>query len=476
MKTKLTLMYLMLSTLLTAQVTNLPTIFSVNEGVDAFNMFGIVPTSLAYDGTNRVYIRTAEDKVAIYANDFTPVKQFNISATYNVWQRRSASHEVTVTITYGNVSINNTYTGSVQQISYYDETIQDYVYTYEVPSGWTNMDIAQYLSQYGTNVSRIENIENGTLFFFDYDLYEPDGAYNEYYYFLPAIYGKQYPKRGELLQNGFLYEYIINYDVEKTDSYTYGEWVEKEDIETHESVQNNGLGFVNYDNDQLMFSEENGDGLCLTQTLFNEDAQYEYLHFPISGYKASEYYSPNAPTPECNESSCTYTEDATRYYYTYYESFEIKSETGATLQSVSFPNGFQMIETISAEIIKLSDEYYILCTGYMNNNATMLVYKINRSNSGAAVQQVCAPINIGAYPNPAKTDQIITIQLTGENAGKAQTELQITDMQGKTIGRRMIPAGQQQTTVPAKHFAPGMNIINILQNGKSVGTEKVIVK
>ncbi len=42
-----------------------------------------------------------------------------------------------------------------------------------------------------------------------------------------------------------------------------------------------------------------------------------------------------------------------------------------------------------------------------------------------------APIRLGAYPNPAKTDQIITIQLTGENAGKVQTELQVTDMQGK---------------------------------------------
>lgn len=165
-----------------------------------------------------------------------------------------------------------------------------------------------------------------------------------------------------------------------------------------------------------------------------------------------------------------------KYYYSYYEGFEVKSESGTTLQSVTFPNGFEM-EGLSTVIIKLSNEYYILCTGYMNDTPTMLVYKINRPNSGAAVQQIGTPINIvGAYPNPAYTDQTITIQLTGENAGKAQTEIQITDMHGKTIDRRMIPAGQQQTTVPAKHFAPGMNIINILQNGKSVGTEKVIVK
>lgn len=272
-------MCLTLSIMLTAQVTNLPTILNGNGGAEdyMFNMFGIVPTSLAYDGTNRVYIRTAEDKVAIYANDFTPVKQFDIVATYDGWKSSPMSREVTVIVTYGNVSISDTYTSSAHQISYYDETISDYVYTYEVPSDWTNMDIAQYLQQYyGKNIARIENIEDGTLFIFDYDLYEPDGAaYNEYY-FLPAKYGKQYPKRGELLKNGFLYEYLINYDVEKSYSYTYSEWVESGVIEEGARVENYGLGFVNYDNDQLMVSEENGNGLCLTQTLFNEDAEYEY--------------------------------------------------------------------------------------------------------------------------------------------------------------------------------------------------------
>ena len=105
----------------------------------------------------------------------------------------------------------------------------------------------------------------------------------------------------------------------------------------------------------------------------------------------------------------------------------------------------------------------------------MLVYRINRSN-GAGVEQVSEPVKIGAYPNPASRNQTITIQLIGEKAGTAPTELQITNLQGQVVGRRMVPAGEEKTTISAEKFAPGMNVINVLQNGKSVGKEKVIIK
>ena len=153
------------------------------------------------------------------------------------------------------------------------------------------------------------------------------------------------------------------------------------------------------------------------------------------------------------------------------------SDNGNSLQSVSFPSGFVMIGSVNAQIIKLSDEYYLICTGEMNDKPTMLVYKINRDNgNGIPVQQIGEPMRIAAYPNPADRSQTVTIQLTGSNAGKTQTELQVTNLQGQTIDRRTIPAGQQQTTIPAHNLAPGLNLINILQKGQTVGTGKVIVQ
>ena len=211
----------------------------------------------------------------------------------------------------------------------------------------------------------------------------------------------------------------------------------------------------------------------VTQTLFNEDELYEYIHFTEGEWIRRNYG--NEPTPSHNDQE---TITRTSYYHPLCGGFEILSETGNSLCSISFPSTFKVsLWYGTVNMIKLDGLYYLCVTGKISDEEYgELIYKIDRSDKQASVQQVSMPIRIGAFPNPAKTDQTITIQLTGENAGKAQTELQITDMQGKTIDRRMIPAGQQQTTVSAKHFAPGMNIINILQNGKSVGTEKVIVK
>ena len=101
---------------------------------------------------------------------------------------------------------------------------------------------------------------------------------------------------------------------------------------------------------------------------------------------------------------------------------------------------------------------------------------INRSSVGASVEQVCAPIKVGAFPSVANRNQMITIQLSGDNAGKNQTNLQVVDMQGKVLNQQTIPTGQTSTTIPAHRLSNGMNLIKITQGSKTIGTEKVIIK
>jgi hypothetical protein len=164
-------------------------------------------------------------------------------------------------------------------------------------------------------------------------------------------------------------------------AYTYTDnWIEGEETKT---VLEGGISYRNYDNDITDASYV----WLITQTLFNEDANYEYLHFPISSYTAREPYGPMCENcPNYREKYGTYT------------SFNVMSEDGTILQTVSFPNGFKMVRYINAEIIKLSNEHYIICTGEMGENTAMLIYKINRTNSGGAVQQVSEPQKIsGAY-------------------------------------------------------------------------------
>lgn len=466
---------LLFSVMLSAQVTNLPTVLNINEELESYYLFGIVPTSLSHDGTNRVYIRTAADQVAIYTNDFTPVKQFNITPTYAGYQLRPASREVSVTITYGEVSKSDSYWNSDPSYiySYYDEGEGRNIYIYEIPDTWSNMDIAQHiLESDGHSILSIETTGDGVVFFLDYDLYRQDGSFDDSNYYLPEKFGKQYPYNGYILRNGYIYWYHQYYSAERNYTYTYGEWIESGEYETRTYVQDRGLGFINYDTDQAMFQEEVGDALCLTQTLFNDDDAYEYLYFTIGSYVLSNYY--NEPDRSCWDCE-SYIEQTNLRYYSVYRGFEVKSENGNTIQSISFPNGFEM-ESINAQIIKLSNEYYIICTGEMNDNPAILVYKINHNGGSHAVQQIGEPVRIFAYPNLVDFNQQVTIQLNGEAADKNNSVMEVTNMQGQIMERRTIPAGQKQTTLPANRLAPGMNIIRVLQKGQTVGNAKVVVK
>lgn len=480
MRKFMTFSCLLCSLMLPAQITNLPTILNLNsDQEDGGRAFGIVPTSLSYDGTNRVYIRTADDQVAIYTNGFAPVKQFNISPNDHGYQMRPATREVTVTVTYGEVS--KDYLGISSDPTsiddYYDETKGEYIYTYEIPATWTNTDIAQMLqTRQNYPILRIEATEEGTIFFQDRELYREDGTFDDSNYYMPETYGKQYPRDGYIVRNNYLYWCNQNYRTERSATYSYGDWVESGEYETRTSVQDWGLPFVNCDYDDHNYDYEEGDGLCLTQTLFNKDAQYEYLYFPISSYATRDYNNyPNQPDcQDCYEKTTTFTQEGTIYYEPVYTGFEVKSETGATLQSVSFPNGFVMIYDVHAQIIKLSNEYHLLCFGELNSNPAMLVYKIN-PDSKNSVQQVMEPVRIAAFPNPVKRNQTITVQFAGENVKNMQTELQVTNIQGQTTEKRIIPAGQKQVVLPATNFAPGMNIIRVHQQGEEVGSIKVVV-
>ncbi len=361
MKTKLTFACLLFSATLMAQVSNLPTVFNLNERIEEYG-YGVVPKSLSYDGNNRVYIRLEDNLVGIYSNTFSPIKQFVITPTY----RSDVAETQEIASEYATFQ----YSGD-KNPSFRD-----------VPLTWSEEDVKNFLdtvSSYPYDGSSITILsyrshpEGGTM-------YVPDMDNNNYYEF--EKFGKEYPTSYYLRRENIIYEcYNVYYQI----SYTYTDnWIEGEE---ERSIVLSGMNYVNYDNDVSRGDSYSGDGLCLTQTLFNEDANYEYLHFPISSYTAREPYGPMCENcPNYREKYGTYT------------SFNVMSEDGTILQTVSFPNGFKMVSSVNVEIIKLSNEHYIICTGEMGENAAMLVYKINRTNTGTSVQQVSEPQKIsGAY-------------------------------------------------------------------------------
>ena len=409
MKTKLTFACLLFSATLMAQVSNLPRVLNLNNEryVSGVSAFGVVPSSLSYDGSNRVYVRTDDNQVAIYSNAFTSVKSFNITPTLNGYVVIGMERTVTVSVTGGELISENIVVWDG------DLMLEEINGSYTVPAGWGETEIKNFLEtnseEYaglgfnGTIIEIKPQPNGGTWFIYDMDAYTIDGRETGNYWEVET-YGKQYPKSAFLWRNGYLYyEYNIGYTDQSTysdrqTSYSYSEWSETGRT-SHESAQRDGLPFIDYDIDQVIYDEASGDGLCLTQTLFNTDDKYEYLSFPVSGSEMMEGNSPNEPIcDDCYNDGETFTESKSYFSIHIYNGFNVMSEDGNTLQSISFSNGFQMRESVSAQIIKLEDEYYLICTGEMGENAAMLVYKINRTSSGASVQQVSDPQKIsGAY-------------------------------------------------------------------------------
>lgn len=426
MKTKLTFACLLFSATLMAQVSNLPTVFNLNNErhVSGVSAFGVVPSSLSYDGSNRVYVRTDDNQVAIYSNAFTPVKSFNITPTLNGYVVIGMERTVTVSVTggeqTGSGNVISSYEDSGLQVvpigSTYNDQTGVTTYDYNVPSTWDETDVKNFLESPQnmiigasavngviTITSTIPASQGGIFFIYDIEPLTPDGRETGWFWEYET-YGTKYPLLMYLWKNGYLYLTYVSYsvDIEYSDrqtSYSYSEWSETGRT-SHEYAQRDGLPFIDYDIDQVIYDNEaSGDGLCLTQTLFNTDDKYEYLSFPVSGSEMMEGYSPNEPICDnCYNDGETFTESKSYFSLHIYNGFNVMSEDGNSLQSISFPNGFQMRESVSAQIIKLEDEYYLICTGEMGENAAMLVYKINRTNTGASVQQVSEPQQIsGAY-------------------------------------------------------------------------------
>lgn len=459
MKTKLTLACLLFSAVLTAQVTTTPiTIHSNLEwGEEGQAPFGVIPKLFSYDGTNRVYL-LENNQVSIYSNSFSPVRSFPI-------EPNTCNEESRIIVTERREAIgkivkkdNQSYTDGPLPISYelYGETIT----TDQIPSTWTLADIITYLANHSYNVVATKESDGTTLLL----------SNNENDYFKYDTYARQYPETYWALENNQLIWHRNYYYECNIFSDTWTEYSRENSFVN----LNIGLGMFDYDDGEFQYTWGDNVGL-LTQTLFNDDAQYEYINFLPGEYKLSEYGN----EPDCGEDCHCDDEYISRrqYYHARCAGFEILSETGSTLCSVTFPATVEVrLWYYTATLIKLDNQYYICISADLKGQEerVLLCYHIERSNNGASVHQVSAPMPIAAYPSPANRNQTITINLGGDN--KTATDVQVINMNGQVLDRRTIPAGQQQTTLPASSFAPGTNLINATQNGQPVGTARIIVK
>jgi hypothetical protein len=208
----------------------------------------------------------------------------------------------------------------------------------------------------------------------------------------------------------------------------------------------NLYAFDNFDGDNV-----SGNAINVTQTLFNNDAKYEYL---MAVVEKVDGYSRGT-------------------------GFKVKSENGTTVASVKFPEGYVLysLSDNDAYLLELDGVNYIIIKASRPNHEEEesyyynLVYKIESSTS--SVKQVGAPIKVKVFPTIVERGEMINVALPeiGANTGA----INVVSTSGAVVFNQKVEAGTSQASIDTSSLQRGLYIVTI-DNGKTRESTKIIIR
>ena len=206
--------------------------------------------------------------------------------------------------------------------------------------------------------------------------------------------------------------------------------------------------------------------LVVTQTLFNNNDEYEFLRCISEEIETEEYME----IPIWDDSTSTiigWDIDTITTIVTRNVGVEIVNEYGSVLQSLYFETS-RINE--SYNIAKINDKYYFIVMGDDWAEPANPEWYAFSPGSDTGLKKVQAPAGLSVMPSLAKRHQSITIETDDESKNR---EVNIVDASGKSVWKQIIPAGQKSIRVNAAKLSKGLNVVNVdCEKEKSV---KVIV-
>ena len=216
-------------------------------------------------------------------------------------------------------------------------------------------------------------------------------------------------------------------------------------------------GIADFDLDELT-GYDAYSGSIWSQYLFNDDDKIEYIF-------------------------CTFNKEKTGNQSTYsLQKAEVMNEDGAVLgtlpvEAINSYFGYGSAE-ITIELVQFGKNYYIR-NEFETNNSTdpgemvfnTTYWKINKSTEGSGVK-FTKTASFKNYPNPVRQNETFTIEV-GEEYITSSNFIELCDQSGRMIHRQAITS--KEVKIPT-HRMKGMYIYNIVSDGKSISTGKVIVQ
>ena len=197
-----------------------------------------------------------------------------------------------------------------------------------------------------------------------------------------------------------------------------------------------GISPVNFN----IGSAGGGDHLdiIVSQTLFNDDAEYEYVAPIVSNDEEKKIIG-----------------------------LVVKTESGKELQKIKVIEGHYFMEL---QLTIIGDKKYLTVESYDDDyNEYSSYYNIDKTSG---LRQVGEPVKVSVSPVIINQGESVNVKV-GETKGNAS--ITVSDIQGRTV-YTTVANESGVYPIPGSVMSKGMNILTVKTPGKSTHSSKVIVR
>lgn len=290
---------------------------------------------------------------------------------------------------------------------------------------------------------------------------------NKQMYYAYGYFGMQYPKVYFIDNGSGVTCYRVTYTVQYSDWKTAGTRI----VDCSEEQRRIKLCNINLNQ---------GDGRAesyfdVSQTLFNDDASFEYLmpKFKLSthGNIGGGNTTISGDDEQIITSQSTVISDQKNLALA---GFQVLSENGNVISDITFDSDFEgYLDVNYAFVLTIGENVYLAFDGSANGNRATIFYKVDRKNPSAIQKVKVAPSTMSLSPTIVRGGSAINV--TFDDANEKGSDIVVVSASGAAVKSYHVPAGQTSAQIQANTSA-GMYCVSRLQKNKVSVTKKIIVK
>ncbi len=270
---------------------------------------------------------------------------------------------------------------------------------------------------------------------------------NENNYFYYKYFGYDYPEALQVWRSGSVFYRRIFYDYDGwTSSGEYGEPI------TYTSEYSPEIAYI-----ELRDAEGHDcENFNFTQTLFNTDANFEWLVEILEIVDVSYYDEYNKV--EGKEVKCT--------------GYRVESQDGSVVTEFKSPVGLYFRD--DPQLYVMGDKNYLVIRSSDVSGAHFyyVVYEINPED--ASVKMVGEPHRVSVDPTTPRRGTLVNVDLG--NPATEGCKIVVTSASGRDVMTKAVEPGSMGTTIDTARFEKGMYIVTVT-DGKTIRENtKIIIR